>query len=97
MGDHPYWVIGWDIDGANSNPRYRGIDGRTDSGAYISGSTGGWAGGEQGDITRSFTSGTHDCGVDSQGNGYYHSYVGIGISGGPGEAYRHNSGYFLIS
>ena len=97
FGDHPYWIIGWDINGTNANPRYRGIDGRTDSSAYISGSSGGWAGGEQGDITRSFTSGQHDCGVDSQGKGYYHSYVGIGISGGPGEAYRHNSGYFLIS
>ena len=96
-GDHPYWVIGWDMNGTNANPRYRGIDGQVGSGGYISGSTGGWTGGEQGDITRSFTSGTHDCGVDSQGNGYYHSYVGIGVSGGPGEAYRHNSGYFLIS
>ena len=97
FGDHPFWIIGWDLDGANANPRYRGIDGQVGSGAYISGSTGGWAGGEQGDITRSFTSGTHDCGVDSDGRGYYHKYVGIGIAGGPGEVYRHNSGYFLIS
>ena len=54
-------------------------------------------GGEQGDITRSWTSGIQDCGVDSNGNGYYHDRVGIGISGGPGEVYRHNEGYFLIA
>lgn len=97
MGDHAYWVIGWDLNGTDAQPRYRAINGETGGDWYISGSSGGWSGGEQGDITRSWTSGTRDCGVDSNGKGYYHDRVGIGISGGPGEVYRHNDGYFLIS
>ena len=96
-GDHSYWIIGWDLDGGNAQPRYRAINGETGGDHYISGSSGGWSAGEQGDTTRSWTSGIRDCGVDANGNGYYHDRVGIGIAGGPGEVYRHNSGYFLIA
>ena len=97
MGDHPYWIIGADLSGADAQPRYKAMSGNSGASDYISGSSGGWSGGEQGDITRSWTSGIQDCGVDSNGNGYYHDRVGIGISGGPGEVYRHNEGYFLIA
>lgn len=96
-GDHPYWIIGADLSGSDAQPRYKAMSGNSGASDYISGSTGGWAGGEQGDITRSWTSGIQDCGVDSNGKGYYHDRVGIGISGGPGEVYMHSEGYFLIA
>ena len=89
-GDHPYWITGWDVN--SGTPRYRGISGNTSSGSWISGGSGGWTGGEAGNVTRSFTSGTHDTG----GN-YVHDRLGLGIAGGQSEYYRHNSGYFLIS
>ena len=88
--DHPYWITGWDVN--SGTPRYRGISGNTSSGSWVSGGSGGWTGGEQGNITRSFTSGT----IDTGGN-YIHDRLGLGIAGGNAEYYRHNSGYFLIS
>ena len=89
-GDHPYWITGWDVSGGS--PRYRGISGNTGSGTWISGGSGGWSGGEVGNVTRSFTSGT----IDTGGN-YIHDKLGLGIAGGDAEYYRHNKGYFLIS
>ena len=89
-GDHPYWITGWDV--SSGTPRYRGISGNTSSGSWISGGSGGWTAAEAGNVTRSFTSGTHDTG----GN-YVHDRLGLGIAGGASEYYRHNSGYFLIS
>ena len=85
--DHAFWYVGH----SNSGSHYRTVSGNTASAHWISGSSGGWTGGEAGNVTRSFTSGTVDGGS--------HSFrsVGLGIAGGRAEYYRHNSGYFLLS
>ena len=87
FGDHPYWYVGSGGGGAH----YRTVEGNTGGSGWVSGSSGGWSGGEAGNVTRSFTSGTVDGGS--------HSFrsVGLGIAGGRAEYYRHNSGYFLLS
>ena len=94
-GDHPGWIIGWDFNG--DEPRYKAINGNTSSSAWIGGS-GGWSGGEAGNVDRNFTADIHDCGPDSRGDGLYkHDKAGLLCAGGYAEFYRHNSGYFLIS
>ena len=85
--DHPFWYVG---SGGN-NAQYTTVQGNTGSSYWVSGSSGGWSGGEAGNVTRSFTSGTID------GGSHTFRSLGLGIAGGRAEYYRHNSGYFLIS